>query len=309
VFQVQGLVKSYGALRAVDGVSFTVAKGELYGLLGPNGAGKTTIMSMLSGLLAPDEGRILFDSIDLAADPLKVKAQLGVVPQEPALYENLSARENLAFWGGLYGLSGGELKKAVDRALDLVGLTDRANDPVKDYSGGMKRRINLALGLVHGPRAVLMDEPTVGIDPQARLNILEAVKTVATSGTTVIYTTHYLEEAEQLCDRIAIMDHGKILAEGTLDDLKRRVGGRDVVTVRGSFDTDSVIVKLQALPGVQVTSATPGRMVLSVEGSGRGAVDLLGRVLADGLSVDGISIQPPSLNTLFLNLTGRELRD
>ena len=309
MFQVQGLVKSYGALRAVDGVSFTVAKGELYGLLGPNGAGKTTIMSMLSGLLAPDEGRILFDSIDLAGHPLKVKAQLGVVPQEPALYENLSARENLAFWGGLYGLSGGELKKAVDRALELVGLMDRAKDPVKEYSGGMKRRINLALGLVHGPRAVLMDEPTVGIDPQARLNILEAVKTVATSGTTVIYTTHYLEEAEQLCDRIAIMDHGKILAEGTLDELKRRVGGRDIVTVRGSFDTDAVMPKLTALAGVQVTSATPGRMVLSVEGSGRGAVELLGRVLADGLSVDGISIQPPSLNTLFLNLTGRELRD
>jgi ABC-2 type transport system ATP-binding protein len=309
VFQVQGLVKSYGALRAVDGVSFTVAKGELYGLLGPNGAGKTTIMSMLSGLLAPDEGRILFDSIDLAGDPLKVKAQLGVVPQEPALYENLSARENLTFWGGLYGLSGGELRKAVDRALDLVGLKDRAKDPVKEYSGGMKRRINLALGLVHGPRAVLMDEPTVGIDPQARLNILEAVKAVATSGTTVIYTTHYLEEAEQLCDRIAIMDHGKILAEGTLDELKRRVGGRDIVTVRGSFDVDAVMPRLEALAGVQVTSVAPGRMVLSVEGSGRGAVELLGRVLADGLAVDGISIQPPSLNTLFLNLTGRELRD
>jgi linearmycin/streptolysin S transport system ATP-binding protein len=309
VFQVQGLVKSYGALRAVDGVSFTVAKGELYGLLGPNGAGKTTIMSMLSGLLAPDEGRILFDSVDLAGDPLKVKAQLGVVPQEPALYENLSARENLAFWGGLYGLSGGELRRAVDRALDLVGLKDRAKDPVKEYSGGMKRRINLALGLVHRPRAVLMDEPTVGIDPQARLNILEAVKTVATSGTTVIYTTHYLEEAEQLCDRIAIMDHGKILAEGTLDELKRRVGGRDIVTVHGSFDTATVMPRLEALGGVQVTSAAPGRMVLSVEGSGRGAVDLLGRVLADGMSIDGISIQPPSLNTLFLNLTGRELRD
>jgi ABC-2 type transport system ATP-binding protein len=309
VFQVQGLVKNYGALRAVDGVSFTVAKGELYGLLGPNGAGKTTIMSMLSGLLAPDEGRILFDSIDLAVDPLKVKAQLGVVPQEPALYENLSARENLAFWGGLYGLSGVELRKAVDRALDLVGLKDRAKDPVKQYSGGMKRRINLALGLVHGPRAVLMDEPTVGIDPQARLNILEAVKTVATSGTTVIYTTHYLEEAEQLCDRIAIMDHGKILAEGTLDELKRRVGGRDIVTVRGAFDAASVMPRLEALPGVQVTSVVPGRMVLSVEGSGRGAVELLGRVLSDGLAVDGISIQPPSLNTLFLNLTGRELRD
>jgi ABC-2 type transport system ATP-binding protein len=309
VFQVQGLVKSYGPLRAVDGVSFTVAKGELYGLLGPNGAGKTTIMSMLSGLLAPDEGRILFDGIDLAGEPLKVKAQLGVVPQEPALYENLSARENLSFWGGLYGLSGAQLKPAVDRVLELVGLTDRAKDPVKQYSGGMKRRINLALGLVHGPRAVLMDEPTVGIDPQARLNILEAVKQVAAAGTTVIYTTHYLEEAEQLCDRIAIMDHGKILAEGTLDELKRRVGGRDVVTVRGSFDAAAVRPRFEALPGVSVTSVEPGRLVLSVEGSGRGAVDLLSHVLADGLSIDGISIQPPSLNTLFLNLTGRELRD
>jgi ABC-2 type transport system ATP-binding protein len=231
------------------------------------------------------------------------------VPQEPALYENLSARENLSFWGGLYGLSGVPLKQAVDRVLELVGLTDRAKDPVKQYSGGMKRRINLALGLVHGPRAVLMDEPTVGIDPQARLNILEAVKQVASAGTTVIYTTHYLEEVEQLCDRIAIMDHGKILAEGTLDELKRRVGGRDVVTVRGGFDAETARPRFEALPGVQVTSVEPGRLVLSVEGSGRGAVDLLSRVLADGLSIDGISIQPPSLNTLFLNLTGRELRD
>ena len=309
MFQVQQLVKSYGPLRAVDGVSFTVAKGELYGLLGPNGAGKTTIMSMLSGLLAPDEGRILFDGIDLASEPLKVKAQLGVVPQEPALYETLSARENLQFWGGLYGLTGAELRRAVDRVLDLVGLKDRAKDPVKQYSGGMKRRINLALGLVHSPRAVLMDEPTVGIDPQARLNILESVKQVVASGTTVIYTTHYLEEAEELCDRIAIMDHGKILAEGTLDELKSRVGGRDVVTVRGGFDTALVRPRVEALSGVQVTSVAPGQMILTVEGSGRGSVDLLGRLLADHLPIDGISIQPPSLNTLFLNLTGRELRD
>jgi ABC-2 type transport system ATP-binding protein len=309
MIHVAGLVKSYGALHAVDGVSFDVATGELYGLLGPNGAGKTTTMSMLSGLLAPDEGRIVFDGIDLAAEPLKVKAQLGVVPQEPALYENLSARENLTFWGGLYGLSGPELTRAVDRVLDLVGLKERAKDPVKQYSGGMKRRVNLALGLVHAPRVVLMDEPTVGIDPQARLNILEAVKQVAAAGTTVIYTTHYLEEVESLCDRIAIMDHGRILAEGTLDQLKSRVGGRDVVTVRGTFDAAAVLPRLDSLPGVQVTSAEAGRLVLSVEGSGRGAVDLLGRVLADGLPIDGISIQPPSLNTLFLNLTGRELRD
>ena len=309
MFNVQQLVKSYGPLRAVDGVSFTVAKGELYGLLGPNGAGKTTIMSMLSGLLAPDEGRILFDSIDLASEPLKVKAQLGVVPQEPALYESLSARENLHFWGGLYGLSGAALRQAVDRVLDLVGLKDRAKDPVKEYSGGMKRRINLALGLVHGPRAVLMDEPTVGIDPQARLNILESVKRVVADGTTVIYTTHYLEEAEELCDRIAIMDHGKILAEGTLAELKSRVGGRDVVTVRGGFDAAQIRQRLEAMPGVNVTSVADGQMILTVEGSGRSSVDVLGRVLAENLPIEGISIQPPSLNTLFLNLTGRELRD
>jgi ABC-2 type transport system ATP-binding protein len=309
MIHVVGLVKSYGTLRAVDGVSFDVAKGELYGLLGPNGAGKTTTMSMLSGLLAPDEGRILCDGVDLATHPLKVKAQLGVVPQEPALYENLSARENLTFWGGLYGLTGADLQRAVDRALDLVGLRERAKDPVKQYSGGMKRRVNLALGLVHGPRAVLMDEPTVGIDPQARLNILDAVRQVAAAGTTVIYTTHYLDEVESLCDRIAIMDHGKILAEGTLDQLKSRVGGRDVVTVRGTFDTAAVLPRLDAIEGVSVTSAEPGKLVLTVDGSGRGAVDLLGRVLAEGLPIEGISIQPPSLNTLFLNLTGRELRD
>jgi ABC-2 type transport system ATP-binding protein len=309
VFEAIGLIKSYGPVRAVDGVSFQVAKGEVYGLLGPNGAGKTTTMSMLAGLLAPDDGRILFDGIDLAAEPLKVKAQLGVVPQEPALYENLSARENLHFWGGLYGLTGAPLTKAVDRVLDLVGLADRAKDPVKQYSGGMKRRINLALGLVHAPRAVLMDEPTVGIDPQARLNILESVKQVAAAGTTVVYTTHYLEEVEQLCDRIAIMDHGKILAEGTLDQLTSRTGGRDLVTVRGAFDAADVVARLEGLPGVQVTSAESGKLVLAVEGSGRGAVDVLSRVLAGGVAIDGISIQPPGLNTLFLNLTGRELRD
>ena len=309
MIHAQGLVKSYGSLRAVDGVSFDVAKGELFGLLGPNGAGKTTTMSMLSGLLAPDEGRILVDGVDLAREPLKVKAKLGVVPQEPALYESLSALENLRFWGGLYGLGGADLARAVDRVLELVGLGERAKDPIKQYSGGMKRRVNLALGLVHSPRAVLMDEPTVGIDPQARVNVLEAVKQVAAAGTTVIYTTHYLDEVEMLCDRIAIMDHGKILAEGTLDELKSRVGGRDIVTVRGAFDAAAILPRVDTLPGVQVTAAESGRLVLSVEGSGRGAVELLGRVLADGLSIDGISIQPPSLNTLFLNLTGRELRD
>jgi len=309
VFRVEKLVKRYGELRAVDGISFEVRKGEMYGLLGPNGAGKTTTMSMLSGLLKPDEGRIFFDGVALGADPIRIKGQLGIVPQETALYDTLSARENLRFWAGLYGLAGAGLEKAVERVLDQVGLTGRAKDAVKTFSGGMKRRLNLALGLVHAPRAVLMDEPTVGIDPQARANILEAVRTVAASGTTVIYTTHYLEEAETLCDRVAIVDHGRILAEGTVDELKRRVSEKEIITVSGSFDVDEARARLAALPGAQIIVASPGKMVLSVAGSGKAAVEVLTGVLASGLDLDGVSIQPPSLNSVFLDLTGRELRD
>ena len=309
VFRVEGLVKRYGDLRAVDGVSFEVRKGELYGLLGPNGAGKTTTMSILSGLLEPDEGRVFFDGVELASDPIRVKAQLGVVPQETALYDSLSARENLSFWAGLYGLAGAERDRAVDRVLDQVGLTGRAKDQVRTYSGGMKRRLNLALGLVHGPRAVLMDEPTVGIDPQARANILEAVRAVAAAGTTVVYTTHYLEEAETLCDRVAIIDHGRILAEGTVDELKRRVGEKEILTVSGGFEVEEARAKLAALPGVQVVAAAPGKIVLSVAGAGKAALDALAGVLASGLDLDGVEIQPPSLNSVFLDLTGRELRD
>jgi ABC-2 type transport system ATP-binding protein len=309
MFRVEGLGKRFGDIRAVDGISFEVRKGELYGLLGPNGAGKTTTMSMLSGLLRPDEGRILFDGVDLAADPIRVKAHLGVVPQETALYENLSARENLRFWGGLYGLAGVALDRAVDRVLEQVGLAGRAKDAVKGYSGGMKRRLNLGLGLVHSPRAVLMDEPTVGIDPQARLNILEVIRNVVASGATVLYTTHYLEEAETLCDRIGIMDHGRILAEGTLEELKRRVGKKEILTVRGGFDTEAEKARLQGTAGVLSVVAEPGKIVLVVDGSGRAAVDLLAGILLSGLPVEGVSIQPPSLSSLFLDLTGRELRD
>jgi ABC-2 type transport system ATP-binding protein len=307
VFQVQTLTKRFGDLRAVDGVSFEVRRGELFGLLGPNGAGKTTTMSMLSGLLAPDEGRILFDGVDLAAKPLEVKARLGVVPQEPALYASLSARENLKFWAGLYGLTGAARDKAVDRVLEETGLAGRAKEPVKNFSGGMKRRLNLGIGLVHRPQAVLMDEPTVGIDVQARLNILQVVRDVAAAGTTVLYTTHYLEEVETLCDRIAIMDHGKILAEGTLDELKHQVGGKDLLTVTGSFDAEAAR-QAGAIDGAQVVAAENGRLLLSVEG-GRGAVDALTAILASKLGAEGVTIQPPSLSTLFLNLTGRELRD
>ncbi len=309
MFRVEHLSKRFGEIHAVAGVSFEVGKGELYGLLGPNGAGKTTTMSMMSGLLAPDEGRIVFDGIDLAAEPIRVKAQLGIVPQATALYETLTARENLRFWGGFYGLAGRDLDRAVDRVLELTGLVGRANEPVKNFSGGMKRRLNLGIGLVHGPRAVLMDEPTVGIDPQARLNILEVVRDVAASGTTIVYTTHYLEEAETLCDRIGIMDHGRLLAEGTLDELKRRSGNGEVVTVRGTFGESEAHAALSALPGARLVSAEAGKAVFTVDGAGRSALDLVQRLLGGALPAEGIEIAPPSLNRLFLDLTGRELRD
>ena len=309
MIQVQNLSKSYGEIRAVDQVSFEVAKGEIYGLLGPNGAGKTTTLSMLSGLLAPDEGQISFDNVDLAADPIRVKSRLGVVPQETALYEELSARENLRFWASLYDLTGSQRDAAVDSALELVDLGSRADEPVKRFSGGMKRRLNLSLGLVHRPGAVLLDEPTVGIDPQARARILDVVREVAATGTTVVYTTHYLEEAETLCDRIGIMDHGKILAEGTLGDLKRMVGENEVVTVRGSFEVEAARVLVESAAGVTVLSGEPGRLVLAVSGTDGSSAGLLSTLFGGGLPLEDVSIQPPSLNGLFLKLTGRELRD
>ena len=309
MLRVENLRKRFGKVQAVDGVSFEVAGGEIFGLLGPNGAGKTTTISMITGLLRPDEGRTLFEGVDIAADPLRFKSRLGVVPQETALYEELTAKENLRFWGGLYGLGGSTLDAAVERTLAQVGLDARAGDAVKTYSGGMKRRLNLALGLVHGPRAVLLDEPTVGIDPQARMNILEVVRALARAGTAVLYTTHYLEEAETLCDRIAVMDHGKILAEGPLDALKRRAGEEDLVTIEGAFDADDARARVADLPQVRVVSAAPGKLVLSAGGEGRGAVEVLSRVFAAEVELRSVSIQPPSLNSLFLHLTGRELRD
>lgn len=308
LLQVSGLVKSYGDTRAVDGISFDVREGEIYGLLGPNGAGKTTTLSILSGVLEADEGAVTVDGIDLGADPLGVKARLGVVPQETALYEELSATENLRFWAGLYGLRGKRLDQAVALALERVGLGGRAKEPVKRFSGGMKRRLNLSLGLVHEPRLVLLDEPTVGIDPQARLNILEVIRDVAAGGSTVLYTTHYLEEAESLCDRIGILDHGKLLAEGSLEHLQELVGEQEVVTLRGNFTDDRASTFLAELDGVRLLSSEQQRLVLAAGGEG-GAARLLQEIYGAGLEVDAVSIQPPSLNSLFLKLTGRQLRD
>ena len=222
--EVQNLHKAFGERQAVQGIDFSVEKGEIFSLLGPNGAGKTTTISMLSCLLRPDEGDALVMGHSIRTDPLGVKSSLGVVPQEIALYEDMSARENLVFWGKMYGLRGAALRKRVDEVLEIIGLTDRAREYIKKYSGGMKRRVNIGVALLHKPQVIYMDEPTVGIDPQSRRNILDSVVALKGQGMTVLYTTHYMEEAQELSDHIAIMDNGKMIASGTNAELVKIVG-------------------------------------------------------------------------------------
>jgi ABC-2 type transport system ATP-binding protein len=309
MIEVEHLGKSFGALVAVDDVSFTVRQGEIFGLLGPNGAGKTTSINMICGVLKPESGRVLIGGKDIWLEPKTVKQQLGVVPQEIAVYEDLSARDNLNFWASLYGLSGQSLRSRVNEALTLVGLSDRAGDKVKGFSGGMKRRLNLCMGLIHRPQVLLLDEPTVGIDPQARLNILEVVRQVAAAGTTVLYTTHYMDEAQELCDRIAIIDHGKVLTVGTLDELTRLAGEAEVLRLTGSFDDPTVRARLTALDGVRILKADENLALLSVDAEGPGLLEVLPAILGADLGVEDVSIQQPNLQSVFISLTGKELRD
>ncbi len=305
MIEVREIRKSFGEVDAVNGINFHVGEGEIYGFLGPNGAGKTTTISIIAGILLADSGTVSIAGMDIRKDGRKIRSLLGVIPQEIALYEELSGRENLHFWGSLYGLSGRELRSAADRVLERVGLSERANDPVREYSGGMKRRINLCIGLLHHPRIILLDEPTLGIDPQARINILDIIREEVSRGTTAIYTTHYLEEAENLCDRIAIIDNGRILAEGTLQELVRLVGEEDIVTVTGSFTAEQVN---PLLGGVKVDHLESDSIRVLVPDS-HSISGLLERFFAAGVNVGEVSIKEPSLESVFIKLTGRELRD
>jgi len=308
MIRVQGLQKSYGSLRAVDGIDFEVPSGELFGLLGPNGAGKTTTLSMISGVLKPDSGQVSIADVDVWEAPKQAKRLLGMVPQDLALYEELSARENLMFWGSLFGLSRSQLRKNADAWLERVGLQDRAKEPVSRFSGGMKRRLNLAIGLVHAPKVVLLDEPTVGIDPQARSNILDLVRTIASEGTTILFTTHHLEEAEALCDRIAIMDSGRILETGSVAELAVVAGDGDIITVKGAFTVEA-FRKAVAAGDLAVLNAGEGTGTVSMGTGGPGIAALLQALSDAGIELSDVSIKKPSLESVFLKLTGRQLRD
>jgi len=308
LLKVEGLSKTFGTIRAVDSVSFQVQPGEIYGLLGPNGAGKTTSISMISGLLKPEAGEVSIAGASFWSDPQKAKRIMGVVPQELALYEELSGRENLEFWGRMAGLSSRDAKARTVELLEALTLTDRAKDPVKNYSGGMKRRINLGCALLHRPKLLLLDEPTVGIDPQARLNILEFIRNLCATGTAILYTTHYLEEAESLCQRIGIIDHGRILAEGTFSELQERIGGDRVFVLEADFRDASP----DAWDGFQqrfrVIQKSERQLVVAAVGT-RDPSDCLKELLNLPVHVENVALKRPSLNDVFMQLTGRELRE
>ena len=309
VLEVKDLRKEFGDLTAVDGISFEIQEGEIFGFLGPNGAGKTTSISMICGLLTPTAGEVFVEGISILKNPREVKKRLGVVPQDVAIYEELSARENLSFWGGIFGMGGGKLRSRVDELLEQVGLEDRAKEPTKNFSGGMKRRLNLALGLVHDPKLILLDEPTVGIDPQARHNILDVVKSIVAGGRTVLYTTHYLEEAEDLCDRLAIIDHGKILSQGTVGELKTQMGEGSLLTVQGDFQAATLSEAVSGVEGLMPIEIDDKRAMLLVARDGPGVSHSLEGLFSKGLTFDDITIKEPNLEDLFLKLTGRELRN
>jgi ABC-2 type transport system ATP-binding protein len=307
MLQITHLSKSFDSLKAVDDISLDIKVGEIFGLLGPNGAGKTTVISIIASLLKPDSGKIIIDSLDLDKDLRKIKKTMGVVPQDMAFYEELTAKENLIFWGKLQGLRKKTLEERIKYYLEKTGLAGRENEPLKKYSGGMKRRINLIIGLIHQPKLLLLDEPTIGIDVQTRLNIYEIIKEASSSGTTILYTTHNLQEAEELCHRIGIMDQGKILAIGTLAELIKIVEEKDIVLISGNFNADQGQKILTPFKDASILSIKEGKIVLSLEAS-RKIPLLLEEFFKEGISIDDVSIKKPNLESVFLKLTGKELR-
>ena len=312
MIEVEDLRKQYGDLVAVGGVSFEAKSGEIFGLLGPNGAGKSTTIGCISGLHSPTSGRVRLLGHDVVAEPVKARRRLGVVPQELALYEDLPARKNLEFWGSMYGLGGKELRGRVDEVLTLIGLLDRAGDVVSHFSGGMKRRLNFGCALVHQPEVLLLDEPTVGVDPQSRERLLNMVREQAAAGTCVLYTTHYMEEAEALCDRLAIIDHGKIIAAGTLEELHRLHGERDLLRLNGQFDPPAIHAWAAGLPsdweGLEVVAAEAESLTLAVPQASSRLPALFAGLAETGAEIRETTLGRPSLESLFIKLTGKELR-
>jgi ABC-2 type transport system ATP-binding protein len=309
LIRIDGLFKKYGERVAVQDLSFSIEEGEIFGLLGPNGAGKTTTLSILSTLLIPDEGVVTISGYDIVREARQVKRLIGSVPQELALYPTLSAWDNLAFFGRIYGLQGLELKGRVTTVLALVGLSDRAADPVQTFSGGMKRRLNIAAGLIHRPRVLFLDEPTVGVDPQSRNFIFEHVKRLNAEGMTIVYTTHYMEEAERLCDRVAIIDHGRILALDTTKGLIDMLGGGVIYLGLPQVSLESLLPAVRVLSHVSMVTQEDCRLKIETSNARLALLELIELCNAHNVSILSLEMLEPNLESVFLHLTGKRLRD
>jgi ABC-2 type transport system ATP-binding protein len=307
--EVRELHKDYGDVHAVQGVSFEVYQGEVFSLLGPNGAGKTTTLSMLSCLLQPTAGDALVMGHSIRTDSMAAKQAIGVVPQEVALYPDLSAQENLTFWGKMYGLRGADLRQRVAQVLETIGLEDHQKGRVDKFSGGMKRRLNIGIGLLPRPQVLFLDEPTVGIDPQSRRSILDSVKEFNRQGMTILYTTHYMEEAQELSNHIAIMDHGRLIAYGTHEELVKVVGELDRIDLSINAESQRVLPQWQATEGVHKISAEDGKLTLLVDDSNVVLPRLFETAIQAGVRITAIAVTEPNLEAVFLHLTGRALRD
>ena len=307
--EVKNLKKSFGDLQAVQDATFAADSGEVLSLLGPNGAGKSTTISMISGLLAPTAGDASIMGHSVTQEPEAAKKSLGVVPQDIALYPDLSARENLVFWGKMYGLRGAALKSRVDEVLEVIGLADRQKDHVGKFSGGMKRRVNIGAALLHKPDVVIMDEPTVGIDPQSRCHILDNVKELNKQGMTVLYTTHYMEEAAELSNHIAIMDMGKVIAYGTHDELLKLVGDQRRIDIKLNVEGSNVQESWKRVDGVTKIDAQDGTITVLVDDSNQVLPHLFEEASKADVRITSVDIQEPNLETVFLHLTGRALRN
>ncbi len=307
--EVKGIVKRYGDKTAVDGITFTVEEGEIFGLLGPNGAGKSTTISILSSLLHFDAGEVRICGFDLPRDKRQIQNIIGFVPQDLAIYPSLSARDNLAFIGRMYGLSGTALRQRTHDVLDLVGLADRADDASETFSGGMKRRLNIGAGLMHRPRVLFLDEPTVGVDPQSRNFIFDHIEKLNAEGMTIIYTTHYMEEAERLCNRVAIVDNGKILAVDTVDGLIRIAGGGVIYLGIPPESVTAVQLNLRDGKGLSSTQAADGRLKIETNDVGQELLEVIALCRDHNVPILSLELLRPNLETVFLQLTGRRLRE
>jgi len=309
VIEVEKLVKKYGDRVALNEVSLEVREGEIFGLLGPNGAGKTTILSILATLFSPDAGRVRILGYDLSREANRIRPLIGFVPQELALYPTLSAWDNLAFFGRIYGIRGNTLRERIVTVLDLVKLRDRAGDAVRTFSGGMKRRLNIAASLIHRPRLLFLDEPTVGVDPQSRNFIFEHIEQLRAEGITVLYTTHYMEEAERLCDRVAIVDQGRILALDTPRGLVGLLGGGIIHVGLPAEATETFLPSIRALPHVRAASLWDGHLKIETGDARLALLELIELCNAHELSILSLEVLEPNLESVFLHLTGKRLRD